>query len=196
MLRIGVTGGIGSGKTMVCKIFELLKVPVFYSDAAAKTAMQTDNSLVSGIIKAFGEKSYSPEGIPDRSYIASIVFGDDEALKQLNALVHPAVFRAFDEWVLLQKKAFYVVKEAALLFESGSYKDCKYSVLVSSSLETRLPRVMKRDRISEEQVMARISKQMPEEEKAGMADFTIYNNEKELIIPQVLKLHQKFLAEA
>ncbi len=196
MLKIGITGGIGTGKTMVCRVFEVLKVPVFYADAEAKAAMQNDPDLIEGLKKAFGKKTYSAVGKLNRSYLASIVFNNDEALKQLNALVHPTVFKAFDTWVLRQEKAFYVVKEAALLFESNSYKDCNYSILISSPPELRIPRIMNRDKITEKQVLARINKQMPEDEKAKMADFVILNNEKDLIIPQVLRLNKQFSWEA
>ena len=195
MLRIGVTGGIGTGKTIVCKLFELLKAPVFYADSAAKAAMQADPVLIAGLKTTFGEETYTGDGNLNRSYLASIVFNSEEKLRQLNALVHPAVFKTFDLWVERQN-ALYVLKEAALLFESGSYKDCDYTVLVSSPPELRIQRVMSRDKITREQVLARINKQMPEVEKAKMADFIIANNEAQLLIPQVLVLHKKFVSGA
>ncbi len=118
MLRIGITGGIGSGKTIVCKLFELQKIPVFYADEQAKSIMHTDAALVTAIKAAFGEDSYTGE-ILNRSKLAAQVFNDKEKLAKLNSLVHPAVFKTFDNWIT-QKKAPYLLKEAALLFESGS----------------------------------------------------------------------------
>ena len=192
MFNIGITGGIGTGKTTVCKIFEILGIPVFYADQAAKQVMHEDELLVEEIKSAFGASAYSRAGELDRKYLAGIVFNDEFQLERLNSLVHPAVFRAYDKWKGVQK-ASYVIKEAALLFESGSYKESDYNVVVTSPLELRIKRIMKRDGISVEQVKARMSKQMSEEEKVKLADFIVKNDESELLIPQVLDLHQTFL---
>ncbi|NEU08072.1 dephospho-CoA kinase [Flavihumibacter sp. R14] len=193
-LKIGITGGIGSGKTTVCKVFELLGVPVFYADAAAKEVMHTDEELMRGIIGAFGALSFSNDGILNRKYLADIVFSDDKALEMLNALVHPAVFRSFDKWLLKHKQYPYVLKEAALLFESGSYKMCTHSILVKAPERLKIGRVMERDNITEAEVRARMVRQYSDEEKEALADYSILNDERLLLIPQVLKLHELFIS--
>lgn len=193
-LRIGITGGIGSGKTTVCEIFELLGIPVFYADAAAKEVMHTDQQLKNEIIDAFGLRSFSDDGILNRKYIADIVFHDLRALEKLNALVHPAVFRAFDNWLVKHKNAPYVLKEAALLFESESYKMCTHSILVKAPEELKISRVMQRDQITEAEVRLRMSRQFSDTEKEVLADFSIINDERQMLIPQVLKLHELFIS--
>ncbi len=192
-LKIGITGNIGSGKTTVSHLFELLGIPVFNSDDQAKAVMTTDKELISGIKAAFGHQAYLPDGALDRKYIANIVFNDQAALTRLNGLVHPAVFRAFDTWVSRNHAAPYVMKEAAILFESGSYKDCDDTILVTAPTEVRLQRVAKRDGISLDEAAARNARQMPEEEKRQLATFEVVNDNTQLVIPQVLKLHQHFL---
>ena len=194
MLKVGITGGIGSGKTTVCKVFELQGIPVFYADTEAKAVMQSDTQLIDEIKQAFGNDIYAG-GILDRPKLASIVFNNEERLKMLNSLVHPAVFRAFDSWLRMQN-APYIVKEAALLFESGSYKDCDYTVLVKSPYQLKVNRVMARDFVSEAEVVKRMNKQLSDEEKEKLANFTIENDEKQLVIPRVLRLHQQFLNQA
>ena len=184
---------MGSGKTTICRFFELQKIPVFYADTQAKEIMHRDEQLIYGIKHAFGNEMYSG-GILQKSKLAAVVFNDEEKLKLLNSLVHPAVFRAFDNWVE-QQKAPYVLKEAALLFESGSYRDCKYTILVKSPHTLKISRIMERDSISESEIIKRMDKQLPDEEKERLADFIIHNNEQELLIPQLLALHQEFLKE-
>lgn len=194
MLKIGITGGIGSGKTTVCKVFETMGIPVFYADTVAKQIMTTDGLLIAGVKGAFGEKSYTAGGMLNNSYIAGIVFNDKDELAKLNALIHPAVFRAFDKWVKqIPATVPYVLKEAALLFESGSYKMCDRNILVLAPEELRLQRVMGRDGLSSEQVKARMDKQLPDEEKVKLADHLVHNNETDSLIIQVVKLHELFL---
>jgi dephospho-CoA kinase len=194
MLKIGITGGIGSGKSTVAKVFEILGVPVFYADQQAKSLMHTDELLVSGIKDNFGQEAYSDNQL-NRKYIADIVFNNQAELAKLNSLVHPAVFRAFDVWVDAQK-APYVLKEAALLFESGSYKLCDKTILVTAPEKLKILRVMHRDSITEELVKARINKQWTEEQGIDLADYKIINDEEQLLIPQVLQLHEQFLSLA
>ncbi len=193
MLKIGITGGIGSGKTTVCKIYEVLGIPVFYADAAAKELMYTDLLLRENIIKDFGDQSYSQEGQLNRKYLSSIVFNDEQQLKKLNALVHPAVFSFFDTWVSEHISAPYIIKEAALLFESGSHKMCDQTVLVRSPEALRISRIIKRDEISFEEVRLRMKRQFTDEMKEKLADHVIMNDEESLLIPQVLALHHYFL---
>lgn len=189
MLKIGITGGIGSGKTTVCRLFELLGVSVYYADVRAKILMQTDVELIEEIKKVFGGEVYSGQTL-NRSLLGSIVFSNSERLQQLNALVHPAVFRDFDRWSY-EQRGLYVLKEAAILFESGSSKDCAYTILVKSPVDLRTSRVMLRDSISKEDVIKRMDKQMSDEEKEKLASFVILNDETQLVIPQVLALHDR-----
>lgn len=191
MLKIGITGGIGSGKTTVCRLFELQGIPVFYADTQAKEIMNTDELLISGIKQAFGDEVYK-DGLLNRSKLAALVFNNNIELQKLNSLVHPAVFRAFDTWIN-QQKSLYVIKEAAVLFESGSYKDCDFTILVTSPKSLKISRVIKRDAVTEADVLKRMDKQLSDEEKEKLADFVIANDEKQLLIPQVLELHKIFL---
>lgn len=194
MFKVGITGGIGSGKTTVCKIFEVLGIPVFYADSAAKAIMNTDQALVAGIKAAFGNEAYHQDDALNRKYLAKIVFNDDAELARLNALVHPAVFRAFEVWAKNQHAVPYVLKEAALLFESGSNKLCDKMILVTAPQELKIKRVIERDAITATEVLSRMSKQFTDEQKSSLADFAVINDENQLLIPQVLKLHEQFLS--
>jgi len=196
MLKIGITGGIGSGKTTVCHVFETLGIPVFYADTVAKEIMVSDEILVAGVKEAFGAESYTG-GTLNRQHISGIVFNDQQQLDRLNALVHPAVFRAFESWLgTVPEDVPYILKEAALLFESGSYRMCDRSILVTAPLELKLKRVTDRDQSTQVQVMARMDKQFSDEQKSPMADDFILNDESQSIISQVLALHQKYLHKA
>jgi dephospho-CoA kinase len=192
MLKIGITGNIGSGKTTVSKIFEILGVPVFYADEAAKKVMVEDPILINALKAVFGGESYFNDGSLNRKYIAEIVFNNETELAKLNAIVHPAVFRAFDNWLAGIKNAPYVMKEAALLFESSSYKMCDKTIMVTAPLELRINRVMQRDNLTRAEVESRNARQFSEEKKIQLADFVIRNDDTELVIPQVLELHKQF----
>ncbi len=195
MLKIGITGGIGSGKTTICKVFETLGIPVFYADTVAKELMIKDQILIEGVKAAFGAESYGPKGTLNNVHIANIVFNNQLELNKLNSLVHPAVFRAFDQWVAtIPSSTPYVLKEAALLFESGSYQMCDQNILVSAPLALKLARVMQRDQVTAAQVQARMDKQFSDEKKAKMADYFINNAEDNSVILQVLNLHHQFLS--
>jgi len=197
MYKVGITGGIGSGKTTVCQVFEVLGIPVFYADTEAKNIMVTDALLIEGVKSTFGKESYLEDGKLNNKHIAGIVFNSDAELAKLNALVHPAVFRAFDTWAAdINPKVPYTLKEAALLFESGSYKMCDTSILVSAPMDVKISRVMQRDNVTAEQVKARMDKQMSDEEKSAMANHFLINDEMHSIIAQVLKLHEHFLKVA
>jgi dephospho-CoA kinase len=192
MLKVGITGNIGSGKTTVSKIFEVLGIPVFYADDEAKNVMVNDAILIDAIKKTFGTQSYFDDGTLNRKHIAGIVFNNDAELAKLNAIVHPATFRAFDYWLPKHVNAPYILKEAALLFESDSYKLCDKTIMVTAPLEVK--RVMLRDELSEEEILKREANQFTEEKKTGLSDFVIKNDNAELVIPQVLKLHELFLS--
>ena len=194
MIKIGITGGIGSGKTTVCRIFEKLGIPVFYADTVAKEIMITDPVLREGIINTFGKDSYGPSWELNNKYIAQIVFNNKQELEKLNGLVHPAVFRAFDSWEeTISADVPYTLKEAALLFESGSYKMCDKTILVTAPADVRIQRVMERDGVTRAQVEARMDKQLSDDEKKRMADFLITNDESRPVILQVLELHHQFI---
>jgi len=196
MLKIGITGNIGSGKTTISRLFELLGIPVFYSDGEAKQVMTSDAQLIACIKMHFGSEAYFADGKLNSKHLSSIVFNNEVELQKLNSLVHPAVFRAFDAWVLKHNKAPYVLKEAAILFESGSYKDCDHTILVTAPTAMRINRIMQRDGITEAEAQSRNAKQMPEEEKQKLSSFIIPNDNSQLIIPQVLALHHQFLKPA
>lgn len=194
MLKVGITGGIGSGKSTVCRIFEVLGIPVFYADAIAKQLMVKDMILIEGVKRAFGIESYSEAGTLNNKHIAAIVFNNLAELEKLNALVHPAVFRAFDRWINeVPESTPYILKEAALLFESASYKMCDTSILVTAPHEIKLERVTQRDGVTPEQVIARMDKQFTDEQKLKLADHRIVNDESTSLIMQVLDLHRAFL---
>jgi dephospho-CoA kinase len=191
MLRIGLTGGIGSGKTTVAHIFEVLDIPVYYADDAAKRLMNEDENLKQQIITHFGEESYV-NGKLNRSYLSSIVFSDAEKTKIINSIIHPATIADAELWMGKQNTP-YAIKEAALIFEAGAEKQLDLVIGVQSPLHVRVQRVMQRDSITEEAVLARMQKQMNEDEKMSRCDFVIVNDEKELLIPQVLAVHKKLL---
>jgi dephospho-CoA kinase len=191
-LRIGVTGGIGSGKTLVCRIFEVLGIPVYYSDLESRQLTEQEPSVIQAIKEAFGAHLYTPANVLDKKALAAIVFADKHKLEQLNAIVHPHVRAHFIRWCERQTSP-YLVKEAAILFESGAYKDLDYVITVSASLETRIRRVMERDHASEEAVRNRISRQMTDGQREEMADFVIRNDEVNPVLPEVLRLHHVFL---
>lgn len=193
-IQIGITGGIGAGKSVVCKIFTVLKVPVYDADSRAKAVMTTDGILVEAIKKEFGTLSFKVNGELNREYLSKEVFSDEEKLKKLNSLVHPRVALDYQAWLAKQTGVPYVVKEAALLFESGSFKMLQKVVVVSAPEELRIRRVLARDpQRNEKQVKSIIEKQLAEEVKRKQADYIIENDEKHSLIEQCLALHQQFL---
>jgi dephospho-CoA kinase len=193
MLKIGITGGIGSGKSTISKIFEVLGIPVFYADDQAKRVMTDDPILIEAIKETFGKDSYLEDGSLNRKYIAKIVFNDNVELAKLNAIAHPATFRAFDNWLKKVGDVPYILKEAALLFESNSYKLCDKSIMVYAPVELRMKRVLLRDNITEAEFNGRNSKQFDDAKKLKMADYDIRNDDTQLVVPQVLALHREFL---
>jgi dephospho-CoA kinase len=194
VLKIGLTGGLGSGKSTIAKIFEVLGIPVYYADTEAKRIMNDDPRLKAEIIKHFGSDSYAGNQL-NRPYLAAIVFNNKEKLSLLNSLVHPATIRDSKEWISKQKTP-YAIKEAALIFESGTQEYLDYVIGVSAPVSLRIQRAMQRDQLTRDQVMQRISKQIEEVIKMHLCDFVIYNDEVKPVIPQVLDLHKKLTALA
>ena len=195
-LKVGITGGIGSGKTTVCKIFETLGIPVYYADDRAKALMVEDEKLIAAIKNIFGEEAYLPDESLDRKHIADIAFHNPLKLKELNAIVHPAVLEDGNRWHAQQKDAPYTIKEAALIFESDSYKNLDKIITVFAPQNVRLERVILRGgNLSKEDIEARMAKQLPEEEKMKRANFIIYNDGEQALIPQVMKIHQLLCSE-
>jgi dephospho-CoA kinase len=200
MLKIGLTGGIGSGKTTVAKIFELLGVPVYYADDAAKRIMNEDEELKAAIQKQFGRDVYK-NGELDRAYLSSKVFNDPFQLELLNALVHPATIRDAARWMSGQLAESggntpYTIKEAALIFESGSAEQLDFIIGVDAPAELRIKRTMERNNSTYDEVVKRMNNQVDEKIKMKLCDFVIYNDEQQLLIPQVIELHEKLLGLA
>jgi dephospho-CoA kinase len=191
-MNIGLTGGIGSGKSTVAKIFETLGIPVYYADEAARTLMNTDSDVINAVIKNFGKESYK-NGKLNRSYIASIVFSNAHKLDLLNSITHPATIAHAKKW-MQQQNAPYTIKEAALIFEAGSSEGLDYVIGVYAPQTLRLKRVMDRDQTTREEVLKRMNRQINEEMKMKLCDFVIKNDEQHLVIPQVMALHEKFLS--
>lgn len=194
MLKVGITGGIGSGKSVVCQVFQTLGIPVFNADQAGRELMETDPALITGIKKLFGEDSYNDNN-PNREKISSIVFADKEKLQQLNALVHPAVLQYGAAWMEKQTSP-YAIKEAAIFFESGSYKEMDIMIGVYAPEEIRIQRALQREGTTEASIRQRIANQMNEDEKMKRCDYVISNDGNTTIIPQVLQLHKALLAKA
>jgi dephospho-CoA kinase len=191
VLKIGLTGGIGSGKSTVAKIFELLGIPVYYADAASKLLYQTNQDLMASIKQHFGEEMYEGEQL-NRAKLAAAVFGNDEKLQLLNSLVHPPTIKDAEDWMAKQT-APYIIKEAALLFEAGSASGLDYIIGVQAPKHLRLKRAMDRDNTKREDILNRMKRQIDENIKMRLCDFVIKNDEQELVIPQVIGLHNQLL---
>jgi len=185
---VGLTGGIGSGKTTVAQIFASLGVPIFVADEVSKSLIDTDINLQRALKSLIGDDVVK-DGKIDRPLMASRIFSDEALLAKVNQLIHPAVGRAFQTWYAEQSSP-YVIREAAILFESGTDQDCQKIVVVSAPEELRIRRVMARSGESEAQIRQRMAKQWPQERKEALADFIIKNDEGEMLIPQVLSIHE------
>ena len=191
MKRVGLTGGIGSGKTYISKIFNKLGIPVFYSDSYAKKLMVEDSSLVNLLKKRFGSDIYINQEI-NKQKLSDIIFNQKSSLQDMENIVHPFVEKAFKSWIFNQN-SHYVLKEAAILFETGSYKFMDFNILVHADLETRIARVIKRDEKNRTQVMNIINSQVNFSDIKKLSDSIIYNNEEDFIMPQIMKIHNDIL---
>lgn len=190
MIKVGITGGIGSGKSTACKVFRTLGIPVFEADHVARQLVNSSPIIRHQMIQTFGEAVYLPDGTINRKYLSGIVFNNSSLLAQLNNIVHPVVREEFEEWCLKQKSA-YILHEAAILFESGFYKLMDKTITVVTNEEERIQRVMKRDGITIELVKQRIKNQWTDEQRMELADFIIHNNDDEMIIPQIIDIDYK-----
>lgn len=193
MKKVGITGGIGSGKSTACKVFKVLGIPVFEADQIARQLMNTEPEVRSQLIHLFGSAVYLPDQSIDRKYLSGIVFNNPSLLTQLNSIVHPAVRKAFAIW-LEDQQTPYIIHEAAILFESGFYKMMDKTIAVATNEEERIQRVIKRDGTSEEQVRQRIGNQWTDEQRIKLADFVIGNNDNQLMIPQIVEIDKKLRA--
>lgn len=194
-LQVGLTGGIGSGKSLVCRIFQCLGISVYDADSRAKSIMTTDGILVSQIRQEFGDLAYHTDGSLNRTYLGKTVFNKPQQLERLNRLVHPRVGEDYRQWLEENSGETYVIKEAALLFEAGSDQVLDKIIVVYAPEHIKVARVLKRDpHRNPEDVHAIIKNQMPDEAKLKRADFVIFNDDSRLVIPQVLSLHQQFLS--
>jgi dephospho-CoA kinase len=191
VMKLGITGGIGSGKTSVCKVFNVLGVPVFSADPEASRIMNTEEKIISGINNIAGKNLYAA-GTLDRMALASLIFNDPDLLKKVNSLVHPVVFKRFLEWAELQNSP-YVIMEAAILFESGGTKFVDKIATVIAPEEERIARVTAGKKLTREQVLERIRNQMDDNTRIRMSDYVIDNSENEMIIPAVLQIHEDIL---
>ena len=191
VLRVGLTGGIGSGKSTVAQIFEVLGIPVYYADVAAKRLMNENAELRSAVINIFGEQAYANK-ILDRKYISSVVFSDPAKLELLNSIVHPATKKDGEAW-MQQQTSPYAIHEAALIFEAKVSERLDCVIGVSSPLELRIKRSMERDKVSHDEVLKRMEQQLDEDIKMSKSDYVLINDEQQLLIPQVLELHEKLI---
>lgn len=199
MQQFGITGGIGSGKTTVCNIFEILGIPVYYADVEAKKLMKFDLRVKSSIIDLLGQEAYDVDGELNTKYIGKKIFNHKILLQSMNHIVHPAVHEHAEKWKLEKEAKIhppYVLREAALLVENGSYKSLDGLIVVTCPVETRIERVMKRDNLSREEVIKRIQNQMPEEDKVEVADFVIINDGEQPLIHQILNVHQQLITSS
>lgn len=193
MMVVGVTGGIGSGKSVVCRVFNVLGIPVYNADTAAKELYDKYPELVQRIRSEFTEAVLDKNGKINTKAVAELVFSDQEKLKKLNALVHPMVAFDFENWLETHRGFPYVLKEAAILFESGAYTSCDKVITVVSSPELRIARLKSRDKRSRMEIEQIMSHQISDEERISRSDFVIYNDEKQMVIPQVLKVHEALI---
>lgn len=189
-ITVGVTGGLGSGKSTVCNVFKILGVPVFEADKVGKELLNKNEKVKSEVIHLFGEEIYNSDGTVNRKKLAGIIFNDEIQLQKINKIVHPEVKIEFEEWLKNQHSS-YIIHEAAILFESGFYKLMDFKILVTAPEEQRIKWVMKRDNLNENQIRERMKRQWPEEKKQKLADVVLHNDNRNLLIPLIIKMDKK-----
>jgi len=193
MLKIGITGGIGSGKSTVCKIFSVLGIPVYRADKMAKFFINEVSEIRENIIKEFGADAYTPDNYNSK-YISKIVFGNKSKLKKLNSIIHPYVAQDFLSWAKMQKGTKYILQEAAILFESGADQNMDYTIVVNAPPDMRIQRIIERDGLSKNMIEQRMKNQWPTEKIRALADWVIENDENHLLLPQVLSIHEQLIS--
>jgi len=191
MIKVGLTGGIGSGKSLISKIFSTFMIPVYNSDLETKLLYQSDNYLKDKLIKLFGNEVYLENGHINAKYLGGIIFSDKNQLSELNSLVHPRVKLHFEKWLQTKENHPYIIKESAILFESNAYKNLDKIIIVTAPDEIRIKRVIKRDSVSRNLVLDRINNQLPQEKLIERANFIIVNDGTKAILPQVFAIHQQ-----
>jgi len=191
MITVGLTGGIGSGKSYIAQVFKNLSIPVFNSDYQAKLAY-SDGKIQDTVIKLLGQESFIKQK-PNTSFIAEKAFSNSATLVKLNAIIHPWVEKQFRDWADSMSGYPYLIKEAAIIFETGKYKKLDYTICVTASEQTRISRIVLRDDASEENIKKRMKHQWTDEKKSSLADFVIQNDGKQLIIPQILQIHNTLI---
>jgi len=192
MHKVGVTGGIGSGKTLVCEVFKRLGISVYNADNEAKNILNSNTEVRKSIENYYGQDIYQKH-ILSKKKLAEIIFNNTEAIQKINSIVHPVVQQNFIEWCKLQENKPYVIEEAAIIFESGAYKELDYTINVFAPEQIRIQRVMERDRATIEDVKNRMQNQMNDDERVKLANFTIINDGTKMIIPQILEIHSKIV---
>jgi dephospho-CoA kinase len=192
MIKVAVTGGIGSGKSVVCKVFHHLGIPIFNADEEAKRLMDTDRSIKQGLSEMFGSTLYRSDGFIDRKKLAGIIFHDQLALQKVNQLIHPAVYESFQTWADLQKSE-YIIQEAAIVFENDHQHRYDQIITVTAPFELRIARCIQRDQSNRESILERMHNQFSDEYKAERSAFIIVNDEKQLIVPQILEIHKELM---
>lgn len=192
MIKVGITGGIGAGKSFVCKCFSAMGIPIYDADSRSKWLIQNEKSLIQSIKKQFGKDLYDENDILNKKALAEIVFSDENMLKKLNSIVHPAVHEDSEKWFASQKRigVKYVLKEAALIYETQANKHLDKVIVVAAPLELRINRTMLRDRCVRQDVINRIDKQLPQEDKVNLADYVVYNGGTSPLLPQIWKIHE------
>ena len=192
MIKIGLTGGIGSGKSFVSKIFTELGIPVYNSDMEAKKLYNRED-VKAKMKEKFGQNVYLSNGQINKVYLANIIFNDSKALNYVNSIIHPLVKEHFEQWLNKQDYTQYIIKEAAILFESGAYKEMDKIIAVTAPIELRIKRLMMRDKTDKKNILNKIKKQLADEEFIKRSDFHIINDEERALLPQILKIHEQIL---
>ena len=194
MKTVGLTGGIGSGKTTIATMFNELGIPIYIADIEAKKLTNSSEEIKAELLKILGDNAYNEDGL-NRKYVADQIFNDAELLKKVNKIIHPQVAKHFKNWAKQQSEA-YCIKEAAILFENGGYKECDYTILVTAPKETRIDRILKRDDTTEAEIKSRMDNQWPDEKKIELADFVIENTDIDATKEQVIKVHEYLINTA
>lgn len=190
MIKVGLTGGIGSGKTTVCKVFKQLGIPVYHADNQARVLSDTDQEIIGALSGLFGKNIYTPTGL-DRKKLSEFIFTNSDLLHKVNAIIHPKVREDFNSWLNEHNKMMYIIHEAAILFESGLHTLFNKIITVTAPEEIRIRRIMEREAVSEDYVRNIIGNQWPERKKKNLSDYVIVNDQQRMILPQVLEIHNE-----